>query len=396
MTIQDATTGLLKTTPGREDLLARARELAPRFAERAVQCEAERRVPVETIEDLKQAGLIRMVMPARYAGYEMGWDVLCEVTQLLAASCGSQAWIQRVFADHAQMVATFPEQAQDDVWGDDHDVMVSSAFDPVGRARPVAGGFMFSGRHGFSSGIDHAGWMICGGFIEDGEELDGPHFFLVPRTDAEIIDDWHVSGLAGTGSKSFEVKDAFVPEHRLLDGARARAGAGPGTEINNAAVYRTPRGGITSTGFASLCVGMAKGILDDWYAYTRPRKSRGTPIAKQEGTQILAARCHVEIDAAEALYLDTIRDAMRRLERHETLSELDLATARRNVAYACLTSLEAGTRLVNAGGGRLLYDGNPIGRQYRNLMGGAAHHGVNWERAAQMFGVLILADNEDS
>lgn len=377
----------------REVLLERARELAPVLRERAEQCEADRRVPVETIEDYRRLGLIRMSMPARYGGSELGWDVLCEVTQVLAAACGSQAWIQRICADHAQMVATYPAEAQDDVWGDDHDTLVSAAFDPVGRAKRVDGGFIYSGRHGFSSGIDHAGWMICGGSIIDGEGLDGPHFFLVPRQDAEIIDDWHVTGLSGTGSKSFQVTEAFVPAHRVLDGARARAGKSPGAEINKAAIYRTPRGGITSTGFAALCVGMAKGILEDWYAYTRPRKSRGTPIGKQEGVQIMAARCHVEIDAAEALYLNTIRDAMGALERHETLSALDLATARRNVAYACLTSLEAGTRLFNAGGGRLLYEGNAIARQYRNLMGGAAHHGVNWERAAQMFGVLMLDED---
>jgi len=246
MTPNESAPDMLAATPTREDLLARATELAPRLRARAAQCEADRSVPVESVEDFRQAGLVRMAMPRRYSGFEMGWDVLCEVTQILAAGCGSQAWIQRVFADHAQMVGTFPEQAQDDVWGDDHNVMVSSAFDPVGRARPVAGGFSFSGRHGFSSGIDHASWMICGGFIEDGDRLDGPHFFLVPRTDAEIIDDWHVTGLSGTGSKSFVVKDAFVPEHRRLDGAKARVGAGPGVEVNEAALYRTPRGGITS------------------------------------------------------------------------------------------------------------------------------------------------------
>jgi 3-hydroxy-9,10-secoandrosta-1,3,5(10)-triene-9,17-dione monooxygenase len=394
MTPQDTVTGIRQDRPTQEELLDRAREMAPRLRERAARCEAERCVPVETIEDYRQSGLIRMSMPARYNGYELGWDVLCEVTQILAAACGSQAWIQRICADHAQMVATFPAQTQEDVWGADPDVLVSAAFDPVGRAKKVDGGFIYSGRHGFSSGIDHASWMICGGFIQDGERLDGPHFFLVPRTDAVVIDDWHVVGLAGTGSKSFEVKDAFVPGHRFLDGAKARIGASPGSKINDAAVYRTPRGGITSTGFAALCVGMARGILEDWYTYTRPRKSRGIPIAKQESVQVMAARCHAEIDAAEALYLNIIRDAMRRLERRETLSEMYLATARRNVAYACLTSLEAATRLFNAGGGRLLYEGNPIARQYQNLLGGAAHHGVNWERAAQMFGALTLDGGE--
>ncbi len=385
-----------ETIPTREDLLDRARELAPKLRERGEKCDADRNVPPESIADFQRSGFIRMAMPKRYGGYELGWDVLCEVTQVLAAACGSQAWLMRVFADHAQMVCTFPEQVQDDVWGEDHNVMVAASFDPQGRAKRVDGGFIYNGRHGFSSGIDYAGWMICGGFIMDGDKRDGPHFFLLPKTEATIIDDWHVMGLAGTGSKSFEInKDTFVPEHRFLDGALARVGQGPGTKVNTAALYRTPRGGVTSTGFGAICVGMAKGMMEDWYAYTRPRKSRGTPIGKQEGVQILAARCHAEIDAAEALYLNTIRDVMLRLERGETLSELDLATARRNVAYACLASLEAGSRLFNAGGGRLLFEGNSMERQLRNLIGAAAHHGVNWERAAQMFGVLALAEDAE-
>lgn len=396
MTAPDSDTRNTETIPSREELMDRARELAPRLRERAERCDAERVVPVETIEDYKRTGLIRMSMPKQFQGYELGWDVMCEVTQILAAACGSQAWLQRIFADHAQMVTTFPGPTAEDVWGEDPDVLVSASFDPVGRAKRVDGGYIFNGRHGFSSGIDHVGWMICGGFIQDGEKLDGPHFFLIPKTDATVIDDWHVMGLAGTGSKSFEINpDTFVPEHRFLDGALARAGNGPGSKIYKAAIYRTPRGGITSTGFAALCVGMAKGMMEDWYAYTRPRKSRGIPVGQQEGVQIMAAHCHAKIDAAEALYLNTIRDAMRRLELGETLSELDLATSRRNVAFACLTSLEAGTRLFNAGGGRLLFEGNSMERQLRNLIGGAAHHGVNWERAAQMFGALALAEDAD-
>lgn len=390
MTVQEVSTKFVKRPPTREDLLDRARAIAPKLRERAAACEQARMVPVETIADYREAGLIRMSMPARYDGYEMGWDVLCEITQILAAACGSQAWIQRIMADHAQMVSTFPAQAQEDVWGKDTDVLISASFDPVGRAKRVDGGFLFSGRHGFSSGIDHADWMICGGHIQDGDVLDGPHFFLVPKTDATVIDDWYVMGLAGTGSKSFEVKDVFVPAHRMLNGAQARVGQGPGTKINTAAVYRTPRGGVTSTGFAALTVGMAKGVMEDWYAYTRPRKSRGVSIAAKESVKLMASLCNAEIDAAEALYLNTIRDAMRRLEKHETLTTLDLATARRNVAFACRLSLNAATQLFNSCGGRVLSQGNHLGRQYRNVLGAASHHSVNWETAAAGFGEIML------
>lgn len=372
------------------DMIARARELAPRLRERADQAMAERRVPADTIADYHQSGLIRIAQPRRYGGFEMGWDVLCEITQILAAADGSQAWIQRIMADHAQMVATFPAQAQDDVWGGNHQALISAAFDPVGRATRVTDGFLFSGRHGFSSGIDHADWLICGGYIVDGDKRDGPHFFLVPKAQATVIDDWHTVGLEGTGSKSFEVKEVFVPDHRRLDGAKARVGQGPGTAINTAPVYRTPRGGITSTGFAALAVGMAKGVLEEWLRYTAPRKSRGISVGAQPGTLMTAAKSSAEIDAAEALYFGTISRAMRVLETGGTLSEMDLATARRNVAFTGKLALKAGTRLFNAGGGRALFKGQGLERQYRNLLGAVSHHAMVWDANATTYGTLLL------
>ena len=122
-----------------EELIERARALAPFLKERAARAEADRCCPGETIEDFVSTGLIRVCQPARYGGSELGWDVLCEITQLLAAACGSQAWIHRIFADHSHMVSTFPAEAQEDVWARNHNVFVSSSFDPVGRARPVDG-----------------------------------------------------------------------------------------------------------------------------------------------------------------------------------------------------------------------------------------------------------------
>ena len=379
----------------RAEVIARALEIAPRLRERAPQAEEARCVPAATIDDYRQTGLIRMIQPKRYGGQEMGWDVLCEITEILAAACGSQAWIQRICTGHAQILATFPPEAQEDVWGNDHDVLISAAFDPVGRARAVDGGYIFSGHHGFSSGIDHCDWHICGGFVEEGDALDGPFFFLVPRRDIEIIDDWYTMALRGTGSKSFVVKDAFVPAHRTLDVRKARDGRGPGTVVNTAPVYRTPRGGITTTGFAALTVGMARGVLADWLDYTRPRKSRGIAIAAKESVQVLAAQASAEIEAAHLLYFSIICNAQRKLEAGESFSELELGTARRNVGFACKLALEAGTRLFNAAGGRALFEGQSMERQYRNLIGAASHHGVNWETLAASYGKIILA-SEDS
>ena len=88
--------------------MARARALVPVLQERAQRCEDQRRVPEETIADFERAGLLRLCRPARYGGYEMGWDVLCDLADVLAAADGSQAWLQHIYADHTVLVATFP------------------------------------------------------------------------------------------------------------------------------------------------------------------------------------------------------------------------------------------------------------------------------------------------
>ena len=294
-------------------------------------------------------------------------------------------------ADHALLVATFEDEAQHDVWGKDVNTLVSASFDPVGRATRVEGGYLFSGRHGFSSGIDYAGWMICGGHILDGDRKDGPHFFLVPRRDVTIIDDWKTMGLSGTGSKSFVVDNKFIPAHRFLNGKLSREGRGPGTRFNTAPVYRTPRGGgITATGFAALAVGMGRGVLQEWLAFTGPRKSRGVAIGDLATTHIIAAEASAELDAAELLFMTALRDAMRKLESGGEITAEEKAASKRNVAFAAKLSLAAGTRLFNQAGGRALFTDGHLQRQYRNLLGAASHHAVVWEEAGVEYGSELL------
>jgi len=371
-------------------LYARADALQPVLGARAAEAEAARRVPVESISDFREAGFISMTKPERFGGNAMGWDVLCGVSQRLTRGDGAQGWVQAIMADHAQMLGTFPLEAQENVWGENPEAVMSASFDPKGIATPVKGGYSFSGRFGFASGIDHADWLICGGFIVDGDTRDGPHFFLLRRSEATIIDDWHTIGLEGTGSKSFEVKDVFVPGYALLRGEDARAGNGPGTGVNPGGVYRLPRGFLTPALFASMTVGMAQGLLDKWLAYTATRMARGMKVADNPTSQMIAGECAAEIDAAEALNRDTVTAAMKVLDAGDRLSDAELLRAKRNSSWACRTALEAGTRLFNTAGGTAIFQGSPVEREYRNLLASASHHIVNWEVSALDSGAAML------
>ena len=378
----------------REAALAIARQQAAAIRSRAEQCERDRRAPEATIAEWKDSGLVRLLQPARYGGSEGGWDVFCEVTQILARACGSQGWVYRVLADHPQMIGTFPEEAQHDVWGKDPDTLASSSFAPTGEAHEVSGGYRVSGRHSFSSGIDHASWVISGAFVVDeAGNRKRMAFFLIPKNEVTVVDDWFVTGLEGSGSKGFEVKDVFVPAHRMLDAGESVRGDTPGDRINPAPIFKLPRLGYTTAAFAALYVGMTQSLLDDWLDYTAGRTSWGRPVAEAEYTQMVAAEAACEITAAENLYLTPVRDAMRRLEAGDALPDALTALTTGQVGYACQLALAAANRLNAATGGRAVYKGNPIERQYRNVLVGMQHVAVNWPMCASRFGAQLLREH---
>ena len=117
----------------REDILVRAEALVPTLRERAEAAEKARMCSLETVQDYTDNGLLRICQPARYGGYELGYDVLCETVQTLARGCGSQAWVHMVLSDNPAKLAAFPLEAQDEVWGENDQARICVAVAAVGK-----------------------------------------------------------------------------------------------------------------------------------------------------------------------------------------------------------------------------------------------------------------------
>lgn len=379
------------TTPRPDELYARAQALVPLFAERAAKCEALRCCPAETIDALHQDGLLQLCRPARYGGYEYGWDVLCRVNRILARGCGSQAWVANVLNDHTQLVGAFALEAQDEVWGKHRDARIAASVAPSGKARRVAGGAVLSGKFAFASGIDYADWLICGALLE--EEGKPPAFFdfLIRRAEASVIDDWQVSGLAGTGSKSFVVDAAFVPAHRFQDHSHSDEGDGPGTAINRAAVYRTPRASVAALGFSALAVGIGQGFLSNYLAHTAGRPGRGVPPREQGSTQLGLAKAAAQIDAASAFLDQSVDHWVRLLEGGGALDAHEKLKARFQAAFIARMALEAVEALFAAAGGHAIYSSSPLQRQLRDLIAVATHRGLYLDESAPAYGKSAFA-----
>jgi len=372
-----------------KDYLDRVRALLPRLRERAPQAERLRRLPDETFADFQQAGLFRALQPKRYGGYELDPSVFYQAVVEVGTVCGSSGWVLGVIGVHNWHLAIFPPQAQEDVWGEDTSVQLSTSLAPTGTVEQVAGGYRLNGRWSFSSGCDFCQWAVLGGMapVESGQPPEA-RVFLVPRRDYVIDDNWHVMGLCATGSKDIVVDDAFVPEYRThsyLDAFHLRH---PGNTVNDAPLYRLPFGLIFPYGITAPAIGAAMGALEAFREQSCKRVNLRdqSRVVEDPFIQHRLAEAAAEIGAARDRMLGNFAEMMRLARAGEEILLSDRARYRWDSGKAIDWSVKAVDRLFEASGGRGIFLDNPIQRAWRDVHAMRAHAGNNPERAAFVFG----------
>jgi 3-hydroxy-9,10-secoandrosta-1,3,5(10)-triene-9,17-dione monooxygenase len=373
-----------------ETYLERVRALLSVLRERAPGAEKLRRLPNETFADFQEAGLFRALQPKRYGGYELDPGMFYQAVMEVGTVCGSSAWILGVIGVHNWHLAIFPPQAQEDVWGEDTGVQLSTSLAPTGTVQRVDGGFRLSGRWSFSSGCDFCKWAVLGGLVPWAERGQPPdaRVFLVPRRDYVVDDNWHVMGLCATGSKDIIVNDAFVPEYRTHSYADAFHLKHPGTAINDAPLYRLPFGLVFANGITAPAIGAALGALEAFREQSLKRinlrdQSR---VAEDPFTQFRLAEAAAAIGAARDRVLGNFAEMMRLARAGEEIPLTARARYKWDAGKAIDWSVAAVDKLFEASGGRGIFLDNPIQRAWRDVHAMRAHAGNNPERAAFVFG----------
>jgi 3-hydroxy-9,10-secoandrosta-1,3,5(10)-triene-9,17-dione monooxygenase len=364
--------------PSAAELLERARAMVPVLKERAKACTRARNVSAETIAEMKEAGFFRILQPARFGGYEMHPNAFFEVQKVLAEGCMSTGWMYGVIGCHPYEMALFHEQAQEEVWGEDPDMLVSSTYQPVGKVTHVEGGFRLSGRWGFSTGSVHSGWVLLGAFCppkDDGTPAE-MRTFLLPRSDYAIDEDaWHTFGLQGTGSHDIIVDDVFVPDyrtHRSIDGFLCQ---NPGQEVNTGPLYRLPWAQVFVRSVSTAAFGGAQAAINAGLAIMQDRISTNTGKASKQDPILHAAlaRAVAEKQEMETTLRLTFDELMGYAERGEDIPMEKRAffTYQSSTVVRRLASLV--DDIVQLLGGRAIYMTSDIIQPWLDLHAGRAH-----------------------
>jgi len=377
-------------------LTDRIRAVLPLIEAAVPRTTAERRVSDEVIEALRQAGMWRVYVPREYGGAEESVLEVVRAIRMVARICPSTAWVIGVLSAHPFITSLYSRRMQDEFWADGPDTLASTAGLPINRARIVEGGIRVSGRFPFSSGSVNASWAMVGVSVPDvtatnSERSRTGYFCMVPRSDYEIDDDWHVMGLGGTASRTLVFDDVFIPDYRMEVSASLTGRWSRGEGLHRGWLWNAGYGATIGTALTPVSLGIADRMLEMITGKVRGRTVPGTriPTNSVPNSMRLAESVH-ELRAISLFW----EDSVRRIEEKARAGEIPDEDDRADSTSAAIYTQEVCTRLVDrlfavAGGSSIRLD-SPIQAFWRDAHAARSHIAAEWDAAAQGFGRHLL------
>ncbi len=373
--------------PTSEELVARAAAMVPQLRARADEIEKARKVPSDVIEMFKEAGFFRILQPKRHGGWEMNPIVFMRVLNELGRGCCASAWNLMILGVHNWEFGIMNPRAADEVWGEDNQTIIASSYAPTGELTKVEGGWRLKGKWPTSSGTDHGKWAFIGALErnEQGIPIDR-HALLVKREDYEVIDDWFTFGLAGTGSKSLMIKDAFVPDHLANSMVDYKLDDRPTN-------YLFPFAMIFYSSVSAVILGFAQGAIDVFIEQMKVRTDNGSGAATRLSPYVKdrLANAVSKVRSCRARMEQMMAHCTEIVERRELVSVDDRIHYMLDMARIGRESEEAVLTIYKCTGARGLFSSNPIQRYLRDVLAGANHITQDADNNAGALGGYLLS-----
>ena len=356
----------------------RARALQPLLDAHGAEMDRRREVTPEVVDALVQADMLRLLLPKSLGGQEMQLVEYAKTVEALGYADASVAWfINQSNVSSSTSAAAMPHESALSVFGPPNVGLAWGARHNRSKAIKVPGGYRLSGTWSFASGGRHTTWLGAHSAVQnpDGTPLIAKHrgrqddrSFVFLRSEAKIIDDWHVLGLRGTGSDSYSVEDLFVPDERApaRDVPEERREKGPLYVIGSTLLY--------ATGFCSVTLGMGRRMLESYVELARGKHSRASPsaMAINQANQREIGLIEAKLSAARAFLHEAALEAYDAAQSGKLTIDhrirLRLATT-----YGMNEATEASITAYRAAGTTAIMDNAPFERRFRDAMSASQH-----------------------
>jgi len=349
--------------------------MRPTYRARQGEIERERRIPPALVEQNRDAGFYRMVVPRVLGGIEVDPLTYLRVVELAAEGDGSTGWNLANNAIGQLIALSLPDDGVSEIFAAGPDTIVAGTAVPGGgRAVEVDGGYLVSGRWRFGSGCRESDWMLGNFQIFDGDQprknaAGSPAFWrcYFPSSETTIIDTWDMIGQRGTGSHDWTVNEVFVPQRRTVQLAafvltnQWERWPGP--------LYRLPAHAIVGPHHSAVATGIARAGIDALteLAGSKVPRARTGLLREREQVQEAVGRAEAILGAAQAYRTQAVGDVWETVVAGAETTPEQRARCRLAASYAGDSARQAMDLMYRFGGTTSSEYGNPIARCWRDL-----------------------------
>ena len=387
-------------TPEVAEVVKRIDAIRPLLLEHGAEGEQDRTIPAEAFKALEDTGAFRLSVPTRFGGYAGNSRDSLAVARAIGRGDGGASWVYGILNSGAWVAALLPLQAQEELWADSPDTLISIVLAPSSTATKVDGGYRLSGTWHYGTGSRHSQWSLLGMPLvnEQGNVVDHG-LALIPNSDLTIEETWYVAGMKSTGSNAQVAEDIFVPEHRILPLTAAIDGTYPGSGTHSEISYRTAFVPALALQLVGPHLGMGRAVSELVIEKARTKAIAYTGYTRQAdfgASQMATAQAELLLETAENT-ARIIGEDLYRAAAAGTYPDFNQRVAlRARLGYAVQCVTDAINLMLTVHGSSSFASSSPVQRFWRDQTVAASHAHSLPATGLEAYGRVLLGLDEEA
>ena len=377
---------------GHQQLINVARKILPELSERSGEIDALRQIPQDLADKMAAEGFYRICTPAQLGGLAQDPNTLYEICETLASANGSAGWCIFIGSTSQYLLGALAQEQQHEMMTDIN-VITSGVFADMGTAlyeeRDNKPGYLINGHWRWGSGCRNAAW-ISGGI----HEIDGngdahqsndsvlTRVFFKPE-EIEILDNWHVSGMRGSGSSDYRVENVWVPAARMASSIEQ-------TELRHLPIYRYPKFALLALPIGAITLGMARASINEVIKIANQKTPQGSrrTLAHRPGLHRDIGVADSKLSAAREYLYALSEEVWQHCQTKEPTVQQRQKLRAANV-HAVNTAVDVVDKMYTLVGGTSVFETSCLQQHFRDVHVATQHMMVG-EPVMELAGRVLL------
>lgn len=320
----------------------------------------QRFVPREFISRLKKLGVYRAATPQCFGGSGLAPTAFLQLIEKISEADGSVGWVAS-FGSASVYLAALPKDTQAKLYADSPDLVFAGGLFPIQPATQVDGGWQVNGTWKFASGCKGADMLGVGiGAAVPGQPGAKPRTAVLPPAQVEIVDNWDVMGLCGTGSHDLRVSDQFVAdEWTFIRG---------GVPTIDEPLYRYPTIAYAAQVLGVVNLGIARAAIDEINQMSGGRVAiTGAPkLADRSYVRIEVAKAEANLRSARAFLYEVTHEVWQTILAGKPVTPEQVSMLRLTAVEIARVGNEVVQSMFGLAGTTAIYNHHPLQRYLRD------------------------------